>query len=404
MSAHPPTVPASAAGALLDPAFDPFDDAVLADPYPAWARVRDAGPAVHLPVHDVWAIGRYADVRDALRDAETFSSHGGIGLRVVEDPVEAGLPSSVDPPDHDRYRRLMGAQLGPRFLPRLGDMVKTRAEDLVDELLARGEFDAVADWGRTFPVEILGDLVGLPLQGRGSLTRWAAAVFDNFGPDNARSKAAAPLLEELVTYVSEVITRENLDPEGMGAKVFEAADRGEVNDVEAMSVIMTFLVSGMGTTSDALAQLLLLLAEHPDQWAALRANPALISGVFEEVLRYDAPVQAFFRTVTRDTDVDGVKVPAGARAMLLFGSANRDGRKWADPDRFDVGRNPVDHLAFGSGTHSCAGQALARLEARALLVALVRNVERIELAGEPRRRLGHVSRALESAPVRVVRG
>lgn len=399
MSAQP--VPASA-GPALDPGFDPFADEVLADPYPAWARVREAGGAVHVPLHDIWAIGRYADVRDALRDSETFSSRGGIGLRVKDDPVEAGLPGSVDPPDHDRYRRLMGAQLGPRHLPRLGDMIRLRAEDLVKDLVERKTFDAVADWGRTFPVEILGDLVGLPVQGRERLPLWSAAVFDNFGPAGERSDAALPLVDELVRYVAEVVTRDNLDPDGMGAKVYEAVDRGEVNDVEAMSVVMTFLVSGMGTTSDALAQMLLLLARHPDQWEALRANPALIPGAFEEVLRYDAPVQGFFRTVTVDTEVDGAKVPAGARAMLLFGSANRDGRKWADPDRFDVGRNPVDHLAFGSGAHSCAGQALARLEAKALLVALVGKVARIELAGEPRRRLGHVSRTLDSVPLRVV--
>jgi cytochrome P450 len=393
-------VPASA-GPALDPGFDPFADEVLADPYPAWARVRDAGAAVHVPAYDVWAIGRYADVRDALRDPVAFSSAGGVGLRAEADPVAAGLPSSVDPPDHDRYRQLMGAQLGPRNLPRIGDLIRLRAEDLVADLLARGTFDAVADWGRTFPVDVLGDLIGLPVQGREQLPAWCAAVFDNFGPRNERSAAAQPKLEELLGYIGEVVTRENLDPEGMGAQVFAAADRGEVNDVEAMSVITTFLVSGMGTTSDALAQMLQLLAEHPDQWAALRADPALIPGAFEEVLRYDAPVQAFFRAVTRDVEVDGVKVPAGSRAMLLFGSANRDGRKWADPDRFDVGRNPVDHLAFGSGAHNCAGQALARLEAKALLRALVAKVARIEPAGPPQRRLNHVSRALESVPVRL---
>lgn len=392
---------ASAAPAL-EPDFDPFADAVLADPYPSWARVREAGPAVLLPKYGVWAIGRYADVRDALRDTASFSSAGGVGLTPLADPIEAGLPTGVDPPELDRYRRLMGGQLGPRHLPRLGDMIRVRAEDLVADLVARGTFDAVADWGRTFPVEVLGDLVGLPVQGRDRLPLWAAAVFDNFGPETPRSDAVRTLLGELVGYVGDVVNRENLDPDGMGAKVFAAVDRGEVAEVEAMSVILTFLVSGMGTTSDALAQALLLLAEHPDQWAALRANPALIPGAFEEVLRYDAPVQAFFRAVTRDVDVDGVCVPAGSRAMLLFGSANRDGRKWADPDRFDVGRNPVDHLAFGSGAHSCAGQALARLEAKSLLAALVARVERIELAGPPVRRPGNVSRALESVPVRVV--
>ncbi|HSA50382.1 MAG TPA: cytochrome P450 [Yinghuangia sp.] len=388
--------------APLAPEFDPFADAVLADPYPAWERVRDAGAAVHIPAYDVWAIARYADVRDALRDPAVFSSAGGVGLRPQDDPVQAGLPSSVDPPEHDRYRRLMGEQLGPRHLPRIGDMIRWRADELVKDLVERESFDAVADWGRTFPVRILGDLVGLPAQGRERLPLWAAAVFDNFGPANERSAAGAPLMAELAEYVVRVVTRRGLDPDGMGAKVFAAADRGEVDDVEAMSVILTFLVSGMGTTSDALAQLLLLLAEHPDEWAALRDNPTLIPGAFEEVLRYDAPFQASFRAVVRDADVDGVRVPAGARAMLLFGSANRDGRKWADPDRFDVRRNPVDHLAFGSGTHGCAGQALARLEAKALLGALVTKVARIELTGEPRRRLAHVSRTLDSVPVRVV--
>ncbi|UGQ13759.1 cytochrome P450 [Yinghuangia sp. ASG 101] len=386
----------------LAPEFDPFADEVLADPYPAWARVRDAGAAVHVPAHDVWAIGRYADVRDALRDPEVFSSVGGVGLRPQDDPVRAGLPSSVDPPEHDRYRRLIGDQLGPRHLPRIGDMIRWRAEDLVKDLVERGSFDAVADWGRMFPVRILGDLIGLPDRDRERLPLWAAAVFDDFGPANERSADGAARVAELGAYVARVVTRRGLAPDGMGAKVFAAADRGEVDDVEAMSVILTFLVSGMGTTSDALAHLLVLLARHPEQWAALRENPTLIPGAFEEALRYDAPFQASCRQVVRDADVDGVKVPAGARAMLLFGSANRDERKWGDPDRFDVRRNPVDHLAFGSGTHGCAGQALARLEAKALLGALVRKVARIEPAGEPTRRLAHVSRALDSAPVRVV--
>lgn len=386
----------------LAPEFDPFADAVLADPYPAWARVRDAGAAVHIPAYDVWAIGRHADVRDALRDPEVFSSAGGVGLRPQDDPVRAGLPSSVDPPEHDRYRRLIGDQLGPRHLPRLGDMIRWRADELVKDLVERGSFDAVADWGRTFPVRILGDLIGLPDRDRERLPLWAAAVFDDFGPANERSAEGAPLIAELGAYIARVVTRRGLAPDGMGAKVFAASDRGEIDDVEAMSVILTFLVSGMGTTSDALAHLLVLLARHPEQWAALRENPALIAGAFEEALRYDAPFQASFRAVARDADVDGVKVPAGARAMLLFGSANRDERKWDDPDRFDVRRNPVDHLAFGSGAHGCAGQALARLEAKALLGALVRKVARIEPAGEPRRRLAHVSRALETAPVRLV--
>jgi cytochrome P450 len=164
-------------------------------------------------------------------------------------------------------------------------------------------------------------------------------------------------------------------------------------------MMQAFVVAGMDTTVNSIASAIWLLAERPDAWAALRADPSLVRSAFEEGLRCESPVGFFCRAVTAPTSVDGVDLDAGERVMLLFASANRDERKYPAADRYDVTRNPLDHVAFGGGIHGCAGQGLARIEGPAILGALVRRVERLELAGPPVRHLNNAVRGLERLPV-----
>ncbi|MBW8792397.1 MAG: cytochrome P450, partial [Streptomyces sp.] len=158
------------------------------------------------------------------------------------------------------------------------------------------------------------------------------------------------------------------------------------------------------TTINAISSALWLFAEHPTAWTALRADRTLLRSAFEEVVRFESPVQTFFRRTTRAVEIDGVTIPPRAQVAILFGSANRDPRKWPEPDTFDIGREPRDHVGFGSGVHACAGQGLARVEGAAILSALLDHVEAIHLAGPPRRHLNNVIRGLGSLPVTVTSG
>jgi cytochrome P450 len=162
-----------------------------------------------------------------------------------------------------------------------------------------------------------------------------------------------------------------------------------------------FVVAGMDTTVNAIGSAIWLLAERPDQFAALRADPSLAKSAFEETLRYESPVRLFARGATRDTEIDGVPIAGGDRVVLLFGAANRDERRYPTPERFEITRNPLDHVAFGFGIHVCVGAGLARLEGPAILASLARRVETLELAGTPKRHLNNVIRGLAELPVAV---
>jgi cytochrome P450 len=188
----------------------------------------------------------------------------------------------------------------------------------------------------------------------------------------------------------------------MGAAVYEAVDAGWVPADAAPWLIMAYVTAGIDTTVHAIGHALWLFAQHHDQWDTLRANPALVSSAFREVLRYESPVQMFGRTATNEWTVDGITVPAGSRLSVLFGCANRDERKWPDADQFDIRRNNIDQLAFGYGLHACAGQALAKIEGEAILRALLSTVSYIE-AGEPVRHYNNVLRGLESLPVKITK-
>lgn len=380
---------------------DLFSDESLTDPYDGYRRLRDEGPAVYLEKHDIWVIPRFAGVRDALRDWEHFSSDRGVALNDAMNEANVGTVLASDPPDHTKLRRVLSDQMSPGAIKKLNDQIMARADELVAGLVAQGEFDAVQELAGVFPISVVADLVGLPDEGRENFLTWANAVFDGFGPENDRSSAAFPVIEEMWEYLGKVAVRERLTPGSMGMAVFEAADRGEIDAESCFPLMAAYVAAGMDTTINSIGTMFLLLAENPDQFEILKSDRSLIRSAGNEVLRIESPLQLFGRLTTAEQTVEGQVIPAGANVAVLFGSANRDERKWDDPDVFDVTRNPVDHMGFGHGIHRCAGSSLARLEIESVLTSVLNRVDKIELAGDPDRRLNNTIRGLRNLPVSV---
>ncbi|TCK27511.1 cytochrome P450 [Pseudonocardia endophytica] len=385
---------------------DPFCTDVLTDPVPFHERLRAAGPVVRLHRYDVLALSHYEHVHAALVDWQTFRSGAGVGLSHFgrEEPWRPpSLLLETDPPGHDAPRRVLSTILGPRALRSLRERWAADAELLVDEVLARGpEFDAVAAIGETFPLRVFPDAVGLPVQGRENLLPYGNMLFNAFGPHNELVDAVLPRMPELSAWVNSRCTRESLAPDGFGADIWAAADRGDITPEQAPLVVRSLLSAGVDTTVTGISAVLYAFATHPDQWARLREHPELARVAFDEAVRWESPVQTFFRTTTRAVEIAGVRIPAEQKVLMFLGSANRDPARWGDDaDRFDLARDPSGHVGFGMGMHQCVGQHVARLEAESVLRALAARVETIELAGTPVRRPNNTMRAWESMPVRV---
>ncbi|GII62102.1 cytochrome P450 [Sphaerisporangium krabiense] len=389
-----------AEGPALD--LDLFSDAALTDPFPLYRRIRDTAPAVHLPRYGAWAMGRYADVRGALGDWESFSSARGIGLNDLANAATQGMIIATDPPEHDTLRNVLAARLSPKALRDLRADIERRADELVAPLVERGSFDAVADLARAFPIMIVLDLIGLPQDGRDKVLGWADAAFSASGPPGPRTDAAFPLLQDQLAYLSG-IEPGALTPGSMGRAIYDAAAQGLIKQESCVPLMSAYVTAGLDTTINAISNAVYYFAEHPEQWDLVRQDPSLIPAALNEVLRIESPLQFFCRVATRDVELDGQTLAEGSRVMMLYASANRDERKWDDPERFDVRRNPVDHLAFGYGMHGCAGQGLARLEGHSVLAALARRVARFEV-GTPRRRLNQLIRGLDALPTTVHAG
>jgi 4-methoxybenzoate monooxygenase (O-demethylating) len=383
---------------------DPFSEAFLRDPYPAHARLREAGPVVRLERYGLWAMARHEQVDAALRDWETFRSGAGVGLADFTKETPWRPPSlllEADPPEHSGARRAIAGALSPGRVRDLRGALVREAEAMVARLAERGRFDAVEDLAEAFPVKVFADAVGVPDEGREKLVAYGDMVFNAFGPRNRLFEASMENLEDVGAWIGVACRRESLRPGGLGAAVYEHAPGCGLGPDEAALIVRSLLSAGIDTTAQALANAIFCLAAHPGQWAALHEDPGRARAAFEEVLRFESPVQTFFRTTTRAVDVDGTRIPPREKVLLFLASANRDPRRWEDPDRFDIARKAGGHVGFGAGIHACVGRMLARLEAEVLLGVLARRIETIELAGEPVRKLNNTLRGLTRLPVSV---
>ena len=384
-------------------ALDPFSLDFLRYPHPAHAALRDAGPVVWLEAYGVYASARHAEVREILNDPATYCSSRGVGLSDFARETPWRPPSLVlerDPPEHDRARAVLNRALSATVMRSLKGRFAEAAEKLAGELARKGQFDAVADCAEVYPMMALPDVIGLSKAGREHLLPYAATVFNMFGPNNNLRRTALAQMAPHVEWISTQCKRETLADDGIGAMIHAAADAGEVTRQEAELLVRSLLSAGFDTTVHGIGAALRCLAKNSDQFAALRAEPSKARAAFEEAVRLESPVQTFFRTTTREVLLAGVTIPEGAKVLMLLGAANRDPRKWPEPDRYDIDRSTVGHVGFGAGVHMCVGQLLARLEGETLLGALSRALASLERDGEPRPLLNNTLRGWVRMPVK----
>ena len=363
---------------------DLFSDETLANPYPAYASLREMRGAVWLDRIEMYILTRFADVKVALANWQSFTSANGVMMNARMNDMLRGIVLCSDDPEHAAMRKVLIAPLMPRELRSLTEKITSEADALIERLVAKKRFDAATELAQYLPVTIVSELVGLPEDGRERMLDWAAANFDCFGPINRRTEAAFPIVEEMVNFAFTQCVPEKLKAGSWAARIWEAADRGEIRHEQCPVMMNDYMGPSLDTTIFATGAAIMLLATNPDQWDILRRNPALIPNAVNEVVRIESPIQNFSRVATVDYEVDGVTLEAGSRVIVSYGAANRDPRKWEHPDRFDVNRRAMDHVGFGHGVHQCIGNNLARMEIAALLTALAKRVERIELHSSER--------------------
>lgn len=385
---------------LLD--VDPYDETVLVAPDAYHAALRAAGPLVWIPRYGVCASGRIEVVETVFRDWRRFCSARGVGLSDFKRETPWRPPSivlEVDPPAHERTRRVLARALSPNALTALEPRFAAAAARHVDSALAAGCIDGVSALAAAYPLEVFGDAVGLDGEARETLLRYGAMVFNALGPDNAVRRSALAEAATVTAWIAAKCARSALHPDGFGAAIYAAADAGDVSHEEAALLVRSLLSAGIDTTVATLANLLHCFATHPAQWARLRGDISLLPAAVDEVLRFAAPVHTFCRTTDSAVELAGAALPEGTKILCVMAAANRDPARWESPDAFDIARPSRPHVAFGSGIHVCVGQHVARREITALLAALCARVARLEPAGAPVWQAGNAVRTLAALPL-----
>ena len=320
---------------LAESGIDLWSESSLLDPFDNYRVLRDLAPVVALKQYGVLALPRFDDVRSALRNWRVFSSAHGVGMNERSNELNRGSLLTSDGPEHVALRKIIGRPLGTQAMSQLRDTITVEAEAVASRVAALGQFDGVRDLAWHLPLAVVRTLVGLPEQSRERMLEWGA------------------LRMEMMEYMRTTAVPGKLAPGSWGAQLYEAGERGEIPLERCAREMSNYVGPSLDTTINATTSALWLFAKHPDQWDAIRDDPALIPNAVQEVLRIEAPVQFFTRYVTEDVMVGDTVVPADSRVLIMYGSANRDERHWDAPERFDIKRDASDQLAFGHGAHVC---------------------------------------------------
>ncbi|QEE61431.1 cytochrome P450 [Salinibacterium sp. dk2585] len=383
---------------------DPFSIENIQDPHPLLARLRDAGSVTWLSKYNCFAVAGHEEVYEILTDFETYCSSGGLGPHDIRED-EGWRPPSIlesDPPTHTVMRRALTGVINPGTVRSLRGPFTPPAAEITSALARLDRFDAVTDLAEQYPIRVFPDAVGIPQEGREHLLPYGNMVFNAFGPKNAILEEAFAEGEAHAEVVMRACERESLDADGFGAKIWDRVEDGLISVQQATLLVRALLSAGIDTTIFGIGNTLSVLARLPEVWAQLRETPSLAKFAIDEALRLESPFQKYHRTVTVDTVLGGVHLPAGAKVLVFIGAANRDPRRWGDDaDEFRLDRNSSGHLAFGMGLHQCVGQPIARLEIEIVLQQLLERVLTIEPAGEPVPLVHNVLRGFTSLPVAI---
>jgi len=354
--------------------YDPFDFDIDADPYPVWAALRQDHPLYYNDRHDFYALSRFADVEACFVDWRTYSSEKGTLLELIHSGIEMppGTIIFEDPPIHDLHRSLLGRVFTPKKMAAIEPQVRAFCAATLDPLVGGDRFDFVRDLGAEMPMRTIGMLLGIPEADQVALRERideSIRLADGSG-EGIEVEAAMAQSELFADYIDYRVEHpsDDLITELLHAELEELdGTRRRLTRDEAVNFVNLVAAAGNETTARLIGWTGKVLAEHPDQRRELAANRSLVPAAIEELLRYESPSPVNGRYVTAEVEWYDTVIPAGSALLLLNGAANRDHRKFTDPDRFDIHRSIDHHLAFGYGVHFCMGAALARLEGRVAL-------------------------------------
>lgn len=390
--------------------YDPYDYAIDVDPHPVWRRMRDEAPLYRNERHDFYALSRFEDVLAASVDARTFSSAWGTVLDLMSDvPDQSPMMIFRDPPEHTRLRKLVSRAFSPRRIEELEPHIRNIARELLEPLRDRKSFDYVADFGAILPSMVISSMLGFPREDWQQIREWTESLLhreEGGGDATAHHESLqAQLWEYFAGYVTERRKRPRddmmndlLDSEMEG----EEGSRRKLSDTELLAFIGLLSGAGNETVARLVGWTGATLARFPAERRKLVEAPARIPRAVEELLRYEAPSPVQVRTLTRDVELHGARVPVGSRVLLLTGSAGRDGREYPEPDRFDIERVFERHISLGFGVHFCLGASLARMEGRIALEETLQRFPEWEVRWEETERV-HTStvRGYAKLPIHV---
>jgi cytochrome P450 len=380
---------------------DPFALDVLRSPWDFQRQLRDAGPVAFIEVHGNYAVGRYEDVRAVLKDWESFTSVGGAGLSDIRKPGAWRQPGPIvesDPPSHTKIRGVLSKIISPAVIRGWQDAFDQEATALADRIVERRCVDGAQDIAEAYVMKVFPESLGLKVH-RENMVTVGNFNFNALGPKNELFEKSQVEMAAIADWYATAQQREGVVPGSFAEQIFLAEDAGELSPGSAPGLVRTFLRGGMDTTISGIGSSLMLLSQRPELWGRLRHDRSRIKFVFEEGIRLESPIQTYFRTTTKPTEIGGVEMAADTKVQVFVGAANRDPRKWMNADCFDIERSSIPHLAFGQGIHACIGQMIARMEAESVLTALLDRVETLEPAGAPVHRLLNTLRTLDQLPL-----
>ncbi len=392
--------------------FDPFSTHLGANPYPLYRELRERGPVHHALPSDIHCVTRYEETRWVLSQPELFSSRAmetvftrarsaDFKARHVIDVMrflwrmrasvlsfrKAGSIITIDPPRHGELRSIVNRGFTPRQIaswePWIREIV---VEELADKLEGAKDFDAIRDLAIPLPTRVIMRVLGIEKSRQADFKRWSDAIISGIsgpGRHNPMELGIFDSMAELMLFLRETVRERRASPkEDLISLLVDPSKGHALGDAEAIQFVVLLLVAGNETTTNLIGNGINALCDHPDQLALLVGDPARMTGFIEESLRFDPPIQIVFRRATRDTEIAQVPIPKGAYVAPMLASANRDDRKFPDGDRFDICRDTTGHFGFGFGLHFCLGSALARLQARAALEAVVPHLSRLRRRDE----------------------
>jgi cytochrome P450 len=386
------------------------DNYIVRAPHDDFAKLRRHAPVYRQTTPGggfYWAVTKHADVVTVSTDPETYSSsRGSVMIEDLEPELLAMMRSMLlvmDPPAHGRYRRMVLHAFTPRMVDSLEPRIREITRSILDAAAEKQDVEFVHDVAAALPVQVIGELMGIPEADRAQLRDWAEQLTGNQDPEvnpgGNEQEASYAMGAYAVQLANE---RRGKAGDDLTTTIVNAEVDGHVmNDFEFGAFFVQMVTAGNDTTKTSISNAIDVLLDHSAAMASLREDPSLIPSAVEEVLRYANPLHYFRRTATRDTTLGGKAIREGDKVVLYYTSANRDEDVFADPDRFDIRRSPNPHLAFGFGEHFCVGAKLARMEARILLEEMLARFSKIARGGAPRRQRSNLNNALKSLPLRL---